>query len=180
MAQGRVQGSLPQESSQLGRKVLEAALTGALLDSCCHRAQRCHGPECVGQTACAAREPMCPGAHTLCTCPHPAFLVAITLSIVPLSSKMITEALAPGGMHVRARFPLSSAVSAVPASSIPLGRQPTAQVFMGPRTGLGWELGVPLRAFVKRTCRLWGLPHGAFHSALRETGPSPAGVSKAM
>ncbi|XP_051696985.2 mediator of RNA polymerase II transcription subunit 15 isoform X1 [Oryctolagus cuniculus] len=42
--------------------------------------------------------------------------------------QMITEALAQGGMHVRARFPLTSAVSAVPASSIPLGRQPTAQV----------------------------------------------------
>ncbi|XP_062942176.1 mediator of RNA polymerase II transcription subunit 15 isoform X4 [Cynocephalus volans] len=41
---------------------------------------------------------------------------------------MITDALAQGGMHVRARFPPTTAVSAVPSSSIPLGGQPTAQV----------------------------------------------------
>ncbi|XP_062038573.1 mediator of RNA polymerase II transcription subunit 15 isoform X2 [Lepus europaeus] len=48
--------------------------------------------------------------------------------------QMITEALAQGGMHVRARFPLTSAVSAVPASSIPLGRQPTAQQVQTPQS----------------------------------------------
>lgn len=42
--------------------------------------------------------------------------------------QMITEALAQGGMHIRARFPPTTAVSAVPSSSIPLGRQPMAQV----------------------------------------------------
>lgn len=68
-----------------------------------------------------------------------SFFVAITLSVVPLSSKMITEALAQGGMHIRARFPPTTAVSAVPSSSIPLGRQPMAQVFNGaaPRARLG-------------------------------------------
>nr|XP_034808147.1 mediator of RNA polymerase II transcription subunit 15 isoform X5 [Pan paniscus] len=42
--------------------------------------------------------------------------------------QMITEALAQGGMHIRARFPPTTAVSAIPSSSIPLGRQPMAQV----------------------------------------------------
>ncbi|ELW64731.1 Mediator of RNA polymerase II transcription subunit 15 [Tupaia chinensis] len=65
-------------------------------------------------------------AHLVSGCPGPP--PAITLSIVPLSSKMIAEALAQGGMHVRARFPPATAVAAVPSSSIPLGGQPTAQV----------------------------------------------------
>ncbi|XP_023618981.1 mediator of RNA polymerase II transcription subunit 15 isoform X3 [Myotis lucifugus] len=41
---------------------------------------------------------------------------------------MIAEALAQGGMQVRARFPPTTAVSAVQSSSIPLGREPSAQL----------------------------------------------------
>ncbi|XP_060050104.1 mediator of RNA polymerase II transcription subunit 15 isoform X3 [Erinaceus europaeus] len=46
----------------------------------------------------------------------------------PQLKLMITAALAQGGMQVRARFPPTTAVSAVPSSSIPLGGQPSAQV----------------------------------------------------
>ncbi|XP_036051993.1 mediator of RNA polymerase II transcription subunit 15 isoform X5 [Onychomys torridus] len=42
--------------------------------------------------------------------------------------QMIAEALAQGGMHIRARFPPTSTMSAGPSSSISLGGQPTAQV----------------------------------------------------
>nr|XP_020016308.1 mediator of RNA polymerase II transcription subunit 15 isoform X2 [Castor canadensis] len=42
--------------------------------------------------------------------------------------QMIAEALAQGGTHVRARFPPTSTMSAIPSSSISLGGQPTAQV----------------------------------------------------
>ncbi|XP_011841456.1 PREDICTED: mediator of RNA polymerase II transcription subunit 15 isoform X5 [Mandrillus leucophaeus] len=48
--------------------------------------------------------------------------------------QMITEALAQGGMHIRARFPPTTAVSAVPSSSIPLGRQPMAQQVQTPQS----------------------------------------------
>nr|BAG57747.1 unnamed protein product [Homo sapiens] len=48
--------------------------------------------------------------------------------------QMITEALAQGGMHIRARFPPTTAVSAIPSSSIPLGRQPMAQQVQTPQS----------------------------------------------
>nr|KAF6311959.1 mediator complex subunit 15 [Pipistrellus kuhlii] len=48
--------------------------------------------------------------------------------IVGSGVQMIAEALAQGGMQVRARFPPTTAVSAVQPSSIPLGREPSAQV----------------------------------------------------
>ncbi|XP_070256180.1 mediator of RNA polymerase II transcription subunit 15 isoform X1 [Myotis yumanensis] len=48
--------------------------------------------------------------------------------IVGSGVQMIAEALAQGGMQVRARFPPTTAVSAVQSSSIPLGREPSAQV----------------------------------------------------
>ncbi|XP_069850410.1 mediator of RNA polymerase II transcription subunit 15 isoform X4 [Dipodomys merriami] len=41
---------------------------------------------------------------------------------------MIAEALAQGGTHVRARFPPTSTMSAIPSNSISLGGQPTTQV----------------------------------------------------
>ncbi|KAM7051537.1 mediator of RNA polymerase II transcription subunit 15 isoform 4-T4 [Molossus nigricans] len=46
----------------------------------------------------------------------------------PQLKLMIAAALAQGGMQVRARFPPTTAVSAVQSSSIPLGGQPSAQV----------------------------------------------------
>ncbi|XP_023618984.1 mediator of RNA polymerase II transcription subunit 15 isoform X5 [Myotis lucifugus] len=48
--------------------------------------------------------------------------------IVGSGVQMIAEALAQGGMQVRARFPPTTAVSAVQSSSIPLGREPSAQL----------------------------------------------------
>uniref|UniRef100_A0A8C9PHK8 Mediator of RNA polymerase II transcription subunit 15 n=1 Tax=Spermophilus dauricus TaxID=99837 RepID=A0A8C9PHK8_SPEDA len=57
-----------------------------------------------------------------------AVQTAQTTQMVAPGVQMIAEALAQGGMHVRARFPPASAMSAVQSSSIPLGGQPTAQV----------------------------------------------------
>ncbi|XP_008575741.1 PREDICTED: mediator of RNA polymerase II transcription subunit 15 isoform X3 [Galeopterus variegatus] len=57
-----------------------------------------------------------------------AVQTAQAAQMVASGVQMITDALAQGGMHVRARFPPTTAVSAVPSSSIPLGGQPTAQV----------------------------------------------------
>uniref|UniRef100_K7FCX9 Mediator of RNA polymerase II transcription subunit 15 n=1 Tax=Pelodiscus sinensis TaxID=13735 RepID=K7FCX9_PELSI len=48
-------------------------------------------------------------------------------SVVPLSSKMITATMARGGMQIRPRFPPTTAVSATPPSSIPLGGQQMPQ-----------------------------------------------------
>ncbi|KAF5915637.1 hypothetical protein HPG69_015257 [Diceros bicornis minor] len=54
--------------------------------------------------------------------------------IVGSGVQMITAALAQGGMQVRARFPPTTAVSAVPSSSISLGGQPSAQLPAQPLT----------------------------------------------
>ncbi|XP_036923378.1 mediator of RNA polymerase II transcription subunit 15 isoform X2 [Sturnira hondurensis] len=48
--------------------------------------------------------------------------------IVGSGVQMITAALAQGGMQVTTRFPPTTTVSAIQASSIPLGGQPSAQV----------------------------------------------------
>lgn len=64
------------------------------------------------------------------SCQCTAFLVLrLLLSVVPLSSKMITAPMARGGMQIRPRFPPTTAVSATPPSSIPLGGQQMPQVF---------------------------------------------------
>lgn len=59
--------------------------------------------------------------------PQTAVPAAQASQIVASGVQMITAAFAPSGMP-RARFPPSSAVPAVPTSSIPVGGQPSAQV----------------------------------------------------
>lgn len=60
--------------------------------------------------------------------PQAAVQTAQSAQMVAPGVQMIAEALAQGGMHVRARFPPTSTMSAGPSSSISLGGQPTAQV----------------------------------------------------
>lgn len=105
------------------------------------------------------------------------FFVAITLSVVPLL-KMIAAALAQGGMQVRARFPPTTAVSAAPSSSIPLGGQPSAQVFTGRHPGPPGSLG-PSEHLCEAHCNLGDSLHSV---ALRVPNqaylrPHPARVS---
>ena len=71
----------------------------------------------------------------LSACPRTASLCCDHLVCCPSVLKMIAAALAQGGMQVTARFPPTTSVSAIQASSIPLGGQPSAQVFTGQRPG---------------------------------------------
>lgn len=122
-------------------KVLEAAFLATPLDSLCLDEPQCCGLEHVGQSSPSQAAPRpvgapCHGGCTpLSTCPCTAFLCCDHLVCCPSVLKMIAAALAQGGMQVRARFPPTTAVSAVPSSSIPLGGQPSAQVFTGQRPG---------------------------------------------
>nr|XP_036848983.1 mediator of RNA polymerase II transcription subunit 15 isoform X5 [Manis javanica] len=66
--------------------------------------------------------------------PQAAGPAAQASQIVGSGVQMINAALAQGGMQVRARFPPTTAVSAVPSSSIPLGGQPSAQQVQTPQS----------------------------------------------